>query len=1058
MQTTSGQGGPPPVLGLGLQSDMPTQEASPIDKGVSLLATLDGEQLCRVDISGASDARIVKELMYTRLHIMDEDHGHCTVHRGHFNQVNEGPALTESELWEICQSASSQPSPPILLVRIGGPIKGYAAPLLSPNNTAPSPLLPNRSKENSPRPESSSSLSEELVGGFFLSENRVASPREPTEELRSAHPQWHKARTSDPSSQATSRRSQLSPISGRPPISPERPTDRNSSGSGTRGRSNPQMLTEQRRTSAGSDEWWEAEQRNKRRQEEAVQRQRDIEWQRQLEIDVQRKQRTRRISLEDVPEKDRYRQEMGGHPRARSHAEGRPASEQAVGFGPSGPYYSAATVPGRSQPSIAFQPPANPNRNFSQPMAAGFGPSGPTRLPRQQPPQMPRQQPPAFRQSNNPFTQLPDSLAAPRRPLNNAKSMDDLRGGRRNIPPPPDFAGQPPYPAPSKQRKVPPPHFPSPRPFAEQHSSSMNALPAPTGLPSGQAMSGIQQWRDQTAREFNSTGRTVAPMMRPNNSSQGPSRQQRIVSPEQLRPNTAPISQTDRFGGPPLEEHHRWRMSAAPPIAPPSAQINLGQRLKLQPGGVLSTSPIPTAVDMRLSSSQDSSVKPRNQFMSARDPSLGGAREAHARNEIEGSGVVPVVEERVRQKASASRPHTSSGSRDATTTAQTRPDPMLARSAPSGRRTPGDESNEEDAYGGMDDSSSSSRNRSSTPRSHPSTAPSTPVESPPVTESAPPQRRSLLPSPTAPVLWENDFLDPTNPDEGTLVPRLPQVSAITSSDEWDDMVSRIRTSQPNDEGTLKGPTAVPSMPADDLQIDKPACPTLDNHFASFSDDDDDDADGDTWAKPLDPVNTLPKSEPLTPTRTTPRPTLRIKTGSEANSPVTPSRSGSSTSAEPSKPFDSDREDKWAVRPSVEHVYEDLERFFPDHDLDKPIVDAASTSPATSPQNTQEDITETDAAPLLPAKLRPKKSIRVVAQDRKKFLQRAVSTQQHTKSSSLSSLAAGLLRRKSTKLWGSRLEEVTPSKGKRSLPPPLAKEDTSDPQTGKYYRFSLLYNH
>ena len=42
---------------------------------------------------------------------------------------------------------------------------------------------------------------------------------------------------------------------------------------------------------------------------------------------------------------------------------------------------------------------------------------------------------------------------------------------------------------------------------------------------------------------------------------------------------------------------------------------------------------------------------------------------------------------------------------------------------------------------------------------------------------------------------------------------------------------------------------------------------------------------------------------------------------------------------------------WAVRPPAEVVYENLERFFPDADLDRPIlIDPQGASPPTSPCN------------------------------------------------------------------------------------------------------------
>jgi mitogen-activated protein kinase kinase kinase len=106
---------------------------------------------------------------------------------------------------------------------------------------------------------------------------------------------------------------------------------------------------------------------------------------------------------------------------------------------------------------------------------------------------------------------------------------------------------------------------------------------------------------------------------------------------------------------------------------------------------------------------------------------------------------------------------------------------------------------------------------------------------------------------------------------------------------------------------------------------------------------------------------------------------------------------------------------WAPRPPPEDVYDHLEEFFPNHDLDKPVIEASSggTSPTTA-----------DYAPIPLAQInqpdksrvRGKKSIRIVAEEHKKRIDR-------NSRADLSSVTS-VLRKRSTKLWGSRLEEVT----------------------------------
>lgn len=145
---------------------------------------------------------------------------------------------------------------------------------------------------------------------------------------------------------------------------------------------------------------------------------------------------------------------------------------------------------------------------------------------------------------------------------------------------------------------------------------------------------------------------------------------------------------------------------------------------------------------------------------------------------------------------------------------------------------------------------------------------------------------------------------------------------------------------------------------------------------------------------------------------------------------------------------------WAYRPSVEQVYDNLEEFFPGHDLDKPIVDAgvsgpnsAMSSPALEPALPSPSVARTaemaashqkdPETPLRASRHHEgtdregtrrfnhnRKSIRMVAQDRKSRLKR-----EEVAAKALSTLGKEdskdkLARRKSTKVWGRKIEEVT----------------------------------
>ncbi|CAE6471790.1 unnamed protein product [Rhizoctonia solani] len=133
---------------------------------------------------------------------------------------------------------------------------------------------------------------------------------------------------------------------------------------------------------------------------------------------------------------------------------------------------------------------------------------------------------------------------------------------------------------------------------------------------------------------------------------------------------------------------------------------------------------------------------------------------------------------------------------------------------------------------------------------------------------------------------------------------------------------------------------------------------------------------------------------------------------------------------------------WDIRPQAEEVYEKLDQFFPNHDLDKPVIDAPSGG--TSPVTTEAPPMAGPVAPLIggPGVRRHKKSIRVVAAERKKMLERinAAKIQQppiddsatYMPDSDSATLQPGtmipvsnILRKRSTKMWGGRVEEVTP---------------------------------
>ena len=133
-----------------------------------------------------------------------------------------------------------------------------------------------------------------------------------------------------------------------------------------------------------------------------------------------------------------------------------------------------------------------------------------------------------------------------------------------------------------------------------------------------------------------------------------------------------------------------------------------------------------------------------------------------------------------------------------------------------------------------------------------------------------------------------------------------------------------------------------------------------------------------------------------------------------------------------------QDSSWASRPNPEEVIDRLEAYFPDHDLDKPVIEASSggTSPTT---------VENPPAPLPyngkpppDKRSRHKKSIRVVAEEH--------NLRQDRRSRLQSSSAADVFRKRSTKLWDSRVEEVTPGQISSGMPPIPDSPSASGPGT------------
>lgn len=123
------------------------------------------------------------------------------------------------------------------------------------------------------------------------------------------------------------------------------------------------------------------------------------------------------------------------------------------------------------------------------------------------------------------------------------------------------------------------------------------------------------------------------------------------------------------------------------------------------------------------------------------------------------------------------------------------------------------------------------------------------------------------------------------------------------------------------------------------------------------------------------------------------------------------------------------DDAWLVRPTPEVVYDRLEVFFPGHNLDAPMIDAGSGS--SSPTLAGSVETSPDPDDRAAQNQKHRKSIRGIADERKNKLKQMRKNGFWAKADSK---AQAVLRRRSTKLWGSKVEELPMHAQAEDIPP------------------------
>lgn len=349
--------------------------------------------------------------------------------------------------------------------------------------------------------------------------------------------------------------------------------------------------------------------------------------------------------------------------------------------------------------------------------------------------------------------------------------------------------------------------------------------------------------------------------------------------------------------------------------------------------------------------------------------------------------------------------------------------------------------------------------RSSDIQSGPETSNTTPPRTP-VSPQSPPydssDKNGFVAEPSSPSSPENPISMKDHNSETTLKQeaKVQFSKMLQSSDQGNAINSHMQTHSTRQ--------LSPPPPPPPLQTSSSA----DSYADNADDDDDSDNGGGTWiVKPV-PLSSTPSSArpPLTvqiespsPSTSASRSTDNVTSQSSRTALEVPAKEPPPSSYRPvpvgTAPIPSSKRpestfidaegDSWAPRPLPENIYDHLEKFFPTHDLDKPVIEAPSgdTSPTTAEPVSQ-------LPPPVPtkddkARIRAKKSIRIVAQEHKKRIDRT--------SRAPESYADNIMRKRSTKLWGSKLEEVTTAQGRG-----ISSSSSPDSPSGGPSACCLLY--
>ncbi|CAG8477824.1 34075_t:CDS:10 [Racocetra persica] len=146
------------------------------------------------------------------------------------------------------------------------------------------------------------------------------------------------------------------------------------------------------------------------------------------------------------------------------------------------------------------------------------------------------------------------------------------------------------------------------------------------------------------------------------------------------------------------------------------------------------------------------------------------------------------------------------------------------------------------------------------------------------------------------------------------------------------------------------------------------------------------------------------------------------------------------------------EESWIERPTAEDIFEDIEQYFPNHDVDMPIVDAQGSTQNSSPSDVPLPQTMPASAAILEKSgvtVSRVKSIRVVAREARER------ERTNRKSVEATAVKEGKLgRRPTTKLWDKRVVEQRPT-GKKAPCISGSDEDCTEKKPVKWAKGRLI---